>query len=420
MPRLSSILCALLAPTLTVACQATVNVTGATETETNTGDGSNSNTNDGSGTAVTTGPCIAGEQGCSCYPNETCNGDLVCDEKVCKLPPGTTTGTTTDTTTDTTTGKTTGTTTDTTADTGDTTGKPDSTGVTTVDTGDTTVSTSASTTDGTTGGASDTSGDTSGGTTGGTTGGVEPNCGDVPNDMACVPANTFEMGTDLKTFQGWPVFPYEQPAHAVTLSKSFWIDLTEVTVEDYSVCWALKVCKLPMQGPKLNWGVPGKDKHPANGVTWYDAKQYCEWKGKRLPTEAEWELAARGDDGRMFAWGNTKPTCAHVASEYCGEGEGTHAVGSKPLGDSPYGVHDMGGNVLEWCADYYKEDYYYESPEVDPKGPANGTARSIRSSAFVFEPDYSLQRATLRYGGSPLLADTNPAAIGFRCAQTPP
>ena len=408
MPRLSSILCALLAPTLTVACQATVNVTGATETETNTGDGSNSNTNDGSGTAVTTGPCIAGEQGCSCYPNETCNGGLVCDEQVCKLPPGTTTGNTTDTTT----GKTTGNTTDTTS-------------------GDTSANTGGNTTSDTTGGitgdTSSTSGDNSGttgndttGNTDSTTGDVDPGCGKVPADMVCVPADTFEMGTSLNTFLGGQIDPVEKPAHMVTISKTFWMDKNEVTVEDYATCWALKFCTLPMQGQGYNWGVLDKEKFPINGVDWYQAKKYCEWKGKRLATEAEWELAARGDDGRMFAWGNTKPTCAHVASEYCGEGEGTHAVGSKPLGDSPYGVHDMGGNVLEWCADYYKEDYYYESPEVDPKGPANGTARSIRSSAFVFEPDYSLQRATLRYGGSPLLADTNPAAIGFRCAQTPP
>ena len=190
--------------------------------------------------------------------------------------------------------------------------------------------------------------------------------------------------------------------------------------DSYSVCWALKVCKLPMQGPNLNWGVQGREKHPANGVTWYDAKQYCEWKGKRLPTEAEWELAARGTDGRMFAWGNDKPTCAHVVSNSCGGGDGTRAVGSKPLGDSPYGLHDMGGNVLEWCADYYKEDYYYESPEIDPKGPANSTVRSLRSSYFGFNPEDPLQLSTMRYGLSPVLADVSAAQIGFRCAQTPP
>ena len=123
----------------------------------------------------------------------------------------------------------------------------------------------------------------------------------------------------------------------------------------------------------------------------------------------------------MFAWGNDKPTCAHVASESCGGGDGTRVVGSKPLGDSPYGLHDMEGNVLEWCADYYKEDYYYESPVVDPKGPANGTIRSFRSSSYGVDPDYSLQRATMRYGGSPLLGDdVTPSGIGFRCAQTPP
>ena len=414
MPRLSSILCALLAPTLTVACQATVNVTGATETETNTGDGSNSNTNDGSGTAVTTGPCIAGEQGCSCYPNETCNGDLVCDEKVCKLPPGTTTGTTTDTTTDTTTGKTTGTTTDTTS-------------------GDTSANTGGNTTSDTTGGitgdTSSTSGDNSGttgndttGNTDSTTGDVDPGCGKVPADMVCVPADTFEMGTSLNTFLGQQVDVVEKPGHMVTISKTFWIDKNEITVEDYATCWALKFCTLPMQGQGYNWGVLDKEKFPINGVDWYQAKKYCEWKGKRLATEAEWELAARGTDGRMFPWGNTKPTCDLVVNDKCGT-TGTQKVGSKPKGDSPYGVHDMSGNVAEWVADYFKEDYYYESPAVDPKGPETGTKRVARSfmAPFYDIPLFPQEwRATQRGRWSPLLADVNPVVVGIRCVQTAP
>lgn len=238
--------------------------------------------------------------------------------------------------------------------------------------------------------------------------------------MACVPTNTFEMGTDLDTFQGWQVLPVEQPAHAITVSKSFWIDLTEVSVEAYSLCWASQVCTLPKQGQDLNWGVAGKGKHPANGVNWYQAKTYCEWKGKRLPTEAEWELAARGTDGRLFPWGNDTPTCNHVVGKYCGP-SGTAPVGSKPLGDSPYGLHDMAGNVAEWCSDYYLGDYYYQSPNMDPEGPMTGTKRSVRSlGVFVYQPDNANQRTTMRAGWDPLGTDANPAAQGFRCAQTPP
>ncbi|WAS95528.1 SUMF1/EgtB/PvdO family nonheme iron enzyme [Nannocystis punicea] len=309
------------------------------------------------------------------------------------------------------------------SDPGTTTG-PDPSGTETSETstgdpGETTASDTGSASEGTST-TDTTTGDTTTDTiTSGTTGGVDPGCGDVPADMACVPANTFEMGTNLAMFGGWQTDPTEKPAHTVTITKSYWIDLTEVTVEDYSVCWALKVCELPMQGPNLNWGVAGKEKHPANGINWYQAKKYCEWKGKRLPTEAEWELAARGDDGRMYPWGDEPPTCDHVASNDCGT-TGTVAVGSKPLGDSPYGLHDMGGNVVEWCADYYKEDYYYQSPAVDPMGPVDGTRRSARSfGTFVYAPGPA-SRATLRSGASPLLQDINPAVAGFRCAQTAP
>ena len=274
MPRLPSIFCFLLAPTMTVACQATVNVTGATETETDTagGDGGNSDTKNDVDTGVTTGPCIAGDEGCHCYANETCNGGLACEENVCQQPPGVTTGTTTDTTTGKTSDPTPG---DTSADTGAGT-NPNTTGGISTDTASDTSGNPSDDTSSTSGDNSGTTGDTTGSSDDSTTGDVDPGCGKVPADMACVPANSFQMGTDFNTFQNWPVFPYERPAHTVTISKSYWIDLTEVTVEDYAVCWALKVCKLPKQGPNLNWGVQGKEKHPANGVTWYDAKQYCE------------------------------------------------------------------------------------------------------------------------------------------------
>jgi len=242
----------------------------------------------------------------------------------------------------------------------------------------------------------------------------------VPADMACVPANTFEMGTDLDKYNGWQVDPFEHPAHTVTLTQTFWIDLTEVTVEAYALCWASQVCTLPKQGKDLNWAVAGKEKHPANGVNWHQAKKYCEWKGKRLPTEAEWELAARGTDGRLNPWGDEIATCNHVVGDGCGPA-GTGPVGSKPLGDSPYGVHDMGGNVAEWCSDYYQSDYYYQSPDTDPQGPMTSTKRSVRSLGnLVYVPNNAAQRATTRAGWDPLGTDANPVTQGFRCARTAP
>lgn len=376
-----------MAPVLTAACQTTVNLTAGSATNTE-GDTDNWTTNNNSGTdnlttdPQTTGNCVDGSESCPCYGNGTCNDKLVCNGKnVCELPPGETTG-----------------------DTGMTTN--DSISTTTGNTNTTSNSTSGTST------TNDTTGNN-------TTGGDDPACGNVPADMVCIPAATFEMGTSLNDFQGTQPAPYEKPAHMVTITKSFWMDRTEVTVEDYAVCWALKVCDLPMQGPNLNWGIAGKEKHPANGVTWHQAKQYCEWKGKRLPTEAEWELAARGTDGRMYPWGNDMPTCQHVIADSCGT-PGTQAVGSKPLGASPYGLLDMAGNVSEWCSDYYKEDYYYESPDADPQGPLDGTKRALRSLAVFSSQPGPASRVTFRTGVSPLGNDANPAILGIRCAQTPP
>ncbi|MCY1064352.1 SUMF1/EgtB/PvdO family nonheme iron enzyme [Nannocystis sp. RBIL2] len=391
MPRLSSLAYTLLIPTLTVACQTTVNLTEGTATNTQVSTGDTSPDDSGTLDPQTTGDCAPGDEGCPCYGNGTCNDGLVCNGQVlCEPLPGNTTG-----------------------DSTSTTGTTGTTGTTTGTTG--------TTTDVTTGDTSSTTSDTTGSTSDDTTGGVDPGCGDVPDDMVCIPADSFEMGTSLNIFQDFEVSPFEKPAHMVTLTQTYWMDQNEVTVEDYAVCWALQVCELPMQGQGYNWGVANKEKHPINGVNWYQAKAYCEWKGKRLPTEAEWELAARGTDGRMYPWGDAKPTCEHVVSDSCST-SGTQVVGSRPLGASPYGLLDMGGNVIEWCADYFKDDYYYQSPAVDPKGPADGTKRSARS---FMPPLYdiniaALGRATYRAGYSPLLQDVNPAVMGIRCAQTAP
>lgn len=170
--------------------------------------------------------------------------------------------------------------------------------------------------------------------------------GCLPDDMVPVPEGEFEMGA--------AVVSDEQPMRQVYLDD-FWIDRTEVTVSDYAECEAIGVCAEPSTGGNCNWMVAGREDHPVNCVTWFDADTYCTWVDggtKRLPTEAEWEKAARWMDARTYPWGDTpEPSCSHVVmddasagSDGCGM-ESTMEVGSKPMGTSPYGAHDMAGNV---------------------------------------------------------------------------
>ncbi|MFO0661187.1 MAG: formylglycine-generating enzyme family protein [Polyangiaceae bacterium] len=169
----------------------------------------------------------------------------------------------------------------------------------------------------------------------------------APPGMALVPAGTFKMGLNKGGEQD------EAPEHNVTL-KAFYLDLTEVTNEAYYECVNAGVCP-PHDANSAQINKVGDDKkfrrpkQPISAISWDDSKKYCQWKGKRLPSEAEWERAARGDDGRMFPWGNDKPTHEHAVF---GEGA-TSEVGSRPKGAGPYGHLDMAGNVWEWVEDMY-------------------------------------------------------------------
>ncbi len=346
--------------------------------------------------------CVEGVAGCPCYGNGTCNEGLVCaEDQICEP-----------------------------SDCSDGAAGCPCYGNGTCDAGsicnasnlcepagvDDTTTTEESTTDDSSSSESDSSESTtseSDSTTGG-----DP-CEAVPDDMVCVPAGIFEMGTDLNSFLGSPVEAQERPAHDVTISQAFWIDKTEVTASAYAECWGAQACSIPSmnENPYPTWAVAGKENHPINGVNWYQAKDYCEWKGKRLPTEAEWEYAARGDDARMYTWGNEAPTCSLVVGSNCGNPPGTVAVGTKPAGASPFGALDMISNMLEWCADYYQPDYYYISPEVDPQGPDLGTTRVIRVLVTYVQSADPYGRATGRYGFSPIYSNHT---TGFRCAQDPP
>jgi formylglycine-generating enzyme required for sulfatase activity len=174
--------------------------------------------------------------------------------------------------------------------------------------------------------------------------------------MGMVAAGAFTMGAD-----GVGELD-ERPAHRVTL-PAFWLDLTEVTNEAWGRCVAAGACPAPdaTSAGKNGFGSDERfrgPRQPVSAVSWDAARAYCQWLGKRLPTEAEWEKAARGSDGRRFPWGNAEPTPAHA--QHAGLGV-TADVGTHPAGDGPYGHHDLAGNVWEWVEDVY-DPYAYRRP----------------------------------------------------------
>lgn len=222
-----------------------------------------------------------------------------------------------------------------------------------------------------------------------------------------IPAVSFSMGSDADRAD-------EQPVHTVHLS-AYWIDQTEVTNAMYALCVGAGVCEPPYHHESMTqddyYGNDAYANYPVVWINWEKANAYCQWAGRRLPTEAEWEYAARGDDGRTYPWGEDVPNCSLANHKTCLLD--TAEVGSFPQGASPFGVLDMAGNASEWVADWFGP---YPADEVtDPQGPDSGEYRILRGGSFVLID--SILPSYHRLAGF-TIPGYSYYDSGFRCAES--
>ena len=229
-----------------------------------------------------------------------------------------------------------------------------------------------------------------------------------PQDgMVLVPAGGFTMGSLTGDSD-------EDPPHWVALN-AFWIDATEVTNSAYAACVDAGACEPPLYEFLAErteyYGSETYADYPVVYVSWQDAQTYCQWQGKRLPTEAEWEKAARGTDERIYPWGNNEPDASRANYDDTSEAN-TSQAGAFPAGASPHGAFDMAGNVWEWVSDWYDAGYYAVSPSDNPTGPQAAIRKVLRGGSF--DLDKWTIRAPNRFK---MPADHESSNIGFRCVR---
>jgi formylglycine-generating enzyme required for sulfatase activity len=222
-----------------------------------------------------------------------------------------------------------------------------------------------------------------------------------------VPAGDFMMGSDPTVSSN--AEPNEMPQHLVSLN-AFHISKYEITNAQYAKCVWATVCDEP-EGLQTYSDSDYND-HPVTNVSWFDAQTFCQWAGDRLPTEAEWEYAARGPEGTIYPWGNETPDCERAQYHSCGKS--TVSVGSFGKASASWcGAEDMAGNVWEWVFDWYANDYYSDSPVQNPTGPNHGNSHVLRGGSYSSSPN-NLRTALRTYG------DRRDSTRGFRCVVVGP
>jgi len=255
----------------------------------------------------------------------------------------------------------------------------------------------------------------------------EPFITSTGSRMIYIPGGTFQIGNDASEEND------EKPARVVQID-AYYIDETEVTNAAYAQCVAAEACPRPDRAGAtyhpVYYGDPAYDDYPVINVSWYDAAAFCEWRGARLPSEAEWEFAASFDPVEgvkyLYPWGDSfdgrRLNFCDVNCSRQGDGaewddgfNDTAPVGSYPDGRSPSGVYDLLGNVMEWVGDWYAFRAYQEIADVNPRGPVDGEFKSLRGGSWLSPPDELSVSA--RGNFEPTVSQAN---LGFRCAMPPP